>query len=260
MATKNALGANKSESKKRTTGLATIKAGDNKVRITFQDEDTVFDNGKNVKTFAYDDLPKTPKFTADSKDNDYFVVLSPDGDEIESIGPVEGVFTAKCIDLSRPKEDEDPEPFEVSPKNEKWDPYQAFLAFFEIQSGPFKKVKIPYFLHYKFEESKTDAGFAAWKGDPENKKATRLAQIIEFCEKLDVVAEPIEWPEDGNVLPTLLDRILENNKTVKIVVKKGYIDSLMSAYDEKEETEEEETPKVKSKKPVRESSDDDDEL
>lgn len=257
MASKNALSANKSESKKRTTGLATIKAGETKVRISFQDEETLFDNGKNVKAFAYDDLPKTPKLSNGSED-EYFVVLTSDGDEVESIGPVEGVFSARCLDLSRPSEDDDPEPFEVSPKNEKWDPYQAFLAFFEIQSGPFKKVRIPYFLHYKFEESKENPGFAAWKGDPENKKATRLAQIIEFCEKLDVVAEPIEWPEDGNILPTLLDRILENNKTVKIVVKKGYIDSLMSAHNEEAEEEaEEETPKAKNKKPVREDKEED---
>lgn len=264
MANKNVLSANKTESKKRATGVATVKAGEAKVRVTFRNEDTWFDNGKNSKTFAYDDLPKTPKISPNSEE-EYFVVLSPDKDEIQSFGPVEGVFTAKCVDLSRPNADEDPAPYEVTPKNEKWEAYLAFNAYFEIQSGSFKKLQIPYFLHYKFEESKTDEGMTAWKGDPENRKATRLHQLIEFCEKLNLVAEPIEWPEDGNILPVLLDRILENNKIVKIVVKNGYIESLMSAHkdedeDESENEDNESQRKAVSRKLSRRDDEDDEDL
>lgn len=238
MSAKNALKANKSESKKRVSGIATIKTGKDKARITFQDDNTQFDNGKNVKTFALDDLPRVPKLNPESED-DYFVVLNSDGDEVEVISPVEGVFQAQCVDLSRPNEDDDPAPFEVTPKKEGWASYLAFLAFFEITNGTFKKIKIPYFLHYKFSESKEDEGFAAWMGDPENRKATRLHQLIEFCEKLDLVSDAIEWPEDGNILPELLNRILKNKKIVKIVVKNGYIDSLMTAHPINDEPNEE---------------------
>lgn len=257
MATKNALSANKSESKKRVTGIASIKAGETKVRVTFQNEELVFDNGKNSKTFSYDDLPKSPKIVPNTEE-DYFVVLAPDRDEIQSIGPVEGVFSAKCVDLSRPNDDPDaePEPFEVNPKE--GDPYQAFNAFFEIQSGPYKKLKVPYFLHYKFEESREHAGMTAWSpgNDVWKGRQTHLGRLKEFCMKFNAVAEPIEWPEDGNILPILLERILESNETVKIVIKNGYIDSLMSVHNDEADNEDE-SPKTK-KKPSRQDNEDDD--
>lgn len=256
---RNALSANKPESQKRKSGIATIKVVEDNCKVTFQDDSVEFDTGKNSKKFPLEDMPKFPKLSEGEKD--YFVVLNGDADSVDSIGPVEGVFPAKFVgfNLGRADEDKDPAPFEKDSKNEKWPSYLAMLAFFEIQSGPFKRVRIPYFLHYKFEESSSDAGMAAWKGDPENRKATRLHQLIEFCEKLGLTDEPIEWPDDGNILPELQERGLDDPKTVRIVVKNGYMDSILSS-DGDEEEEEEEKPKAKApaKKKLHHDEDEED--
>src|SRR5581483_615729 len=264
MNTKNALSSNKSERKKRVAGVANIKGGDEKVRITFDNDEFVFDSGKNSKTLSYDDLPKIPKILPGS-DDDYFVVLSSDRDTVQSIGPVEGVFSARCVDLSRPKDDADPEPFEVNPKE--GEPYLAFNAFFEIQSGPFKKIRIPFFLHYKFEESRQFSGMAAWMdgNDVWKGRQTHLGRLKEFCERMEIVSEPIEWPEDGNILPVLLERLLENNKAVKIVVSNGYINSIVYSHrsDEQDENkieqieQEEKKPKSRKVPHVRKGEEDD---
>lgn len=243
---KNVLSGSKTETQKRKKGIATIKVVGEKCRVTFDDDAVEFDNGKNSKSFELDEMPKYPKLPEGSKS--YFVVLNQDADTVESIGPVEGVFPAHLVDFNRQDEDSDPAPLEKESTNEKWPPYQYFLAFFEITGGPYKKVKIPYFLHYKFEESSENPGETGWKGNPENRKATRLHQLIEFCEKLDLTDEPIKWPDDGNILPTLLERAEENPKSVKIVVKNGYIDSLLG--DSSEEAEDEDEP-TKAKAPVK---------
>lgn len=253
---KNALGANKSASEKRKKGIATIKVGDEKCRVTFEDDSIEFDNGKNYKSFKLEDMVRPPKLSEGEKK--YFVVLNPDGDSVESIGPVEGVFHAIFKDFNRADDDSDPAPLEKEPSNPKWQPYQFFLAFFEITSGPYKGLQIPQFLHYKFEESKTDEGMTAWKGDPENPKATRLHELVDFCLKLDLVSEPIPWPDDGNVLPAFYEKATENPKPVKLVIKDGYISSLLSE-DEDEEEEEEHAKAKAEKKPVKKTPRHDDE-
>lgn len=241
---KNAFDSNKSESQKRHKGIATIKVTGEKARVTFEDDAVEFDNGKNYKSFDLDDMPKLPKLEEGSKD--YFVILNPEADTVESIGPVEGLFQARFVEFNH-DEDEEPAPLDKESTNPKWPSYQYFLAFFEITKGAFKKIKIPYFLHYKFEESRNNPGFVAWKGDTENPKATRLHQLVEFCEKLHLADEPIEWPEDGNVLPAFQERAESNPVGVRILVKNGYIDSLLGAEDEEPEEDEEEEKPAKSK-------------
>lgn len=256
---KNALNANKGSSEKRKRGIATIKVVGDKCKVTFTDDSVEFDNGTNSKIFKLENMPRPPKLSEGEKD--YFVVLNQDADSVEVIGPVEGLFHARFKDFNRENDDADPAPLEKDPANEKWKPYQYFLAFFEVTKGGFKGLEIPYFLHYKFEENNKEPGVVAWKGDPENRKATRLHQLIEFCEKLDLVSEPIEWPEDGNILPVLYERATEHPKEVKILIKNGYIDSLLSVDEDEEDDEESPKPAKKpAKKSPPKSGDDDDDL
>lgn len=248
---KNALGYKKPEQNKRVSGVASFKAGDTKVRVTFQDDDKEFANGSNTEKFALADLQKKLRSLEPNSEGDYFIVLSSDGDEIDSIGPVEALVKAKLVDFSRPDGDEqDPRPIEKPTNyNGKEGSYQYFLAFFKVIAGEFKGNKVGKFLHYKFVDN--GDGQAVFLGDPSYAKATRLRELIEFCEKLGMVDEPIDWPEDGNILPVLLERGLAADKTVNLVIKNGYIDSIMSdkvSVSDDEEVDETPAPKKSAKK------------
>lgn len=221
-------------------GLAAVKVGKSAVKITFEE------SGDSFK-FTLDDLPSMPKLRPESEDT-YMVVLSSDQDAIEKIGPAEGHFPAHCVDFARPEEDADPVPVEgTSNYNGKETKYLRFTAFWEIISGKYKGLIVPQFLRYKFAEDSD--GKVMWDGNPSNPKATHLPKLVDFCEKtgcFDSETDLGEWPDDGNILPELLNRILGRDKQVDLVIKKGYItDLLASDYEDADDDEEEESSKAK---------------
>lgn len=243
----------------RTYGLATVKMSSNgaKVRVTFEK------TGESL-TFPKDALPSKPKIQPDSEDT-YMVVLTPEKDAIEKIGPAEGHFQAKCVDFGRPEEGADPEPKDASYERDgKTIEYRKFTAYFEVLAGRYKGQIIPHFLRYKFTEDA--AGNAGWEGRPDAPNAIHLPRLIEFCEKTGCVETAIEWPEDGNILPILLDRILKADRTVDLVVKDGFIAAILAVdYEDAEEDEEKDenapAPKAKkSSKPAPKQDDDEDEF
>lgn len=226
-----------------TYGLATVKVGKQAAKVTF------LEGGKSFK-FSLDDLPPIPKLPTESEDT-YMVVLNPDGDMVDKIGPAEGHFTAVFEDFTRSEDGAEPAPQEkTSTYNGKETTYLRFTALFKIVSGRYKGVVVPHFLRYKFAEG--DNGETIWDGDPSNPKAIHLPRLVEFCEKLGAVDEPIEWPSDGNILPELLRRIKAANRKVDLVIKKGYIDSVLAS------DYEDEPVKKSSKKAVKEDDEEED--
>jgi hypothetical protein len=280
----NALGYNKTEYKKQVQGLAVIKSGKDKCSITFLnnkpehvEHPLEFDNGESKKIFLLKDLPKTPTIPTNSEDT-YFVKLNKDGDEVESISPADGVYTAQVMDMSRPEKDADPAPYLKKPYNPKFDEYLAFNVYWKVVEGDFKGSILNQFLHYSsgdkpfFAESKDTPGYANW-GMSVTEKATWLPLLQEFCLKNDCVGKPIEWPEDGNVLPELLSRILSNKKKIKLFVKDGYVKEFVGSSERQtrivndDELDDEPTPKSKkatvskakpvAKKSAKKNSDED---
>lgn len=219
---KNVLAYKPKESKKNPQGVARVSVGKNKARITFSDEnDAVFDDGEKTRDFALADLPKYPKLTDGTK-GEYFVKLSKDAEEVLSIGPVMGVFSGYIVDMSRPNgEDSDVGFYRITPSNEQYQPYDAINFYLEPADGPFKGVRQSLFMHYKFRDND---GVAGWDGNPENKQAKWLPRLVKVCEAADLVSEPIEWPSDNNICPTLLDRAINAHKKLTWMVKDGYVD------------------------------------
>jgi len=242
------------ETAKSPMGIATIKVGETgkMVKVTFED-------GSIDKKFERDDLPEYPK---NLKSGKYFVVLSNDKSEVTRIAPanLSVPVTVKCIDFVRPEEGADPEPREY--KNEKKNySYRAFIALLEIQEGFFKNCQVPLFLHYKFIDD--GSGMAGFKGNISS--SPRLAQLVEFLEFTGALDEPLEW--EDNILPALLNRIKVNKREFKIIIKKGYVDSLLECeydFEDDFEGEDEKSSTASStKKDVEEDddfSDDDDDL
>lgn len=211
---------------KKTYGLATIQVGTEgkKARVTFLDSQDHYD-------FGMDAFPRTPKLERGSKDT-FMVVLSADKTEVEKVGPSDGTFHAKVVEISRPEEGADPAPYQVEKVVKTGDKagqkysYMEFKLFFEIQRGRFKGVQIPCWLHYLWEQDPDDPEFTRWKGDVSNPNAKHLPRLVDVSEQVGAVDSPIEWPEDGNILPVYFDRILKADKMVMLVIKKGFIDTV----------------------------------
>jgi hypothetical protein len=130
------------------------------------------------------------------------------------------------------------------------------------------------FLGYKFADDGT--GMAAFAGSPE--KGFRTAQLMEFCEYTGVTEEPMEYSE--NMLPEILSRIKRAKRDFQVIIKNGYVESMLKAddyveYPEEnvddeldterdfpadEEEFEEETPRKKSVKEADDEFVEDDEL
>lgn len=211
---------------KKTYGLATIQVGNEgkKARVVFVDSQDQYD-------FGMDALPRSPKLERGSKDT-YMVVLSSDKTEVEKIGPADGSYHAKVVEISRPEEGADPAPYLVEKTVRTGDKagqkysYMEFKLFFEVQRGRFKGVQIPCWLHYLWEQDPDDPENTRWRGDPSNPNAKHLPRLVDVSEQVGAVSSPIEWPEDGNILPVYFDRILKADKMVILVIKKGYIDTV----------------------------------
>lgn len=237
---KNTMGFRANQAK--VYGLATVKVGKSSAKITFEE------SGDEYK-FSLDDLPSKPKLHPESEDT-YMVVLTAEKDAVEKIGPAEGRVQAHCIDFARTEEGADPAPVEgTSNYQGKETKYLRFTALWEVLTGKYKGLVIPHFLRYKLEEGPD--GMTQWQGNPNNPNATHLPKLIDFCEKTGVFDEEPnlgEWPDDGNVLPLMLERIQAADKHVDLVIKKGYISDLLALdYEDADEDEEEVKPKSKAK-------------
>lgn len=224
MAGKNALGFGGSANSTWKKGEALFKFVEDKGRVKIKLDGTVYVIKENM-------LPDIPEKISEKEE--YFVELrlDEDGEEVEevvSIRPVQWMgLKMKCVDFTR-NESEEPAPYEkTATYNGKEVTYQAFTAFMECLDGEFKGVKFPYWMHYKFENDGT--GMARWAGNIENKKATRLRQCVEFFVMMGAVEEPIEWPDDGNILPELLARIKAAGVVVETAGKEGYITEMIPA-------------------------------
>lgn len=249
----------------QTAGMATIKVGETFALVTFEDGSKEFDNGTNKKKIKLEDMPKFPKL-ASGTEKRYRVRLNKEGDMIDSLFPAEGHFVAKVIDAGRRKEkDSEPEPYEKvfglgTPKESR---HLEFYVTYKVTKQAMKGATAPYFLHYKFDDN--GQGFATFTGNPDNPKATRLLQLVDWCNKHGVIDEQISWPEDGNIVPELLDRAIEADREVELIVKDGYIKELLTIgdYEESDIDNPVVEPKAKApatKKVVKKDDDGDDDL
>jgi hypothetical protein len=269
MAKTGALGQRPANSyEKKLVGIVTVKTGESKAKFTLVDDNKTFNGGSKSLTVALDDLPKHPKLQRnDNNGKELRIRMNSEGTEVEALTPVTGVFDMKLIDLgSREEKDDDPMPYERvfdegGPKESR---HLEFFAVYQIVNGLFKDVKLPaYYLHYKFEED--EDGMTRFAGNTENKKATRLHQLVDWGNMHGLWEQPIAW-DDDTILPELLERALEKDVIVRGVFKDGYIRELLPSedagnpYGEEEDDDDlsdevdemlDETPKKKEKvKPV----------
>lgn len=254
-----ALGHRETEFKKKLVGIVEVRTGEKVAELTLIEEGKKFANGKTSLRVDLKDLPKRPALQPNQKTpKQYRVRMNQDGDAVESLGPVRGMFRLRLVDLGkRPSEDGDPAP-QVKTWNQgtpKENSQLEFFAVYEFVDGPFKGVQTPgYNLRYCFEENPNDEGWTQFSGNPENPKATRIRQTVEWGQTHgNIWSEPIPWNSDdvdgidnkvielygelgnngqfANILPTILERALEADEEVNGVFDKGYIQNIQPVED-----------------------------
>lgn len=246
---------------RKWVGIVKAKAGENFVKFTSVDvirdqkgEETVkpFPNGETEIKLKISDLPKIGRrvIGPGMETRSFRVRFNEDGDEIEEVGPVNGLFQAKLVELG-PKKKESPAAPYVKFYNKGKDNENSYLEFFavyQITDGVFKGLNLPaYKLHYKFEgvpEGEEDEGLTRFD-TVDSPKASQLHKLQSWAEVHgDILDEPIPWNPDessdvpneildcfsdsheceyANILPILEERALDADRDVSVVLERGYI-------------------------------------
>ena len=226
----------KESDSKGDNGIAALTWSDTKCKIEFEELDTVY-------KVLREDLPEyAQEWSLDAA----FVTMNGDNETVFSMRPVSGVFTVRTTGFSRQGDaDEPPAPQQ---RTGKYGVYYTFNALLEIVKGKFQGAIYPFYLYYKFADYD---GVVGIKGDG--------ASSMKLMDYLDCVGvwEEGEIEFDDNILPVLEKRIKKAKKMFQIVVKKGYVESVLEVEVETdEEPEPEEEEEVKPKKKQKAEDDD----
>lgn len=176
--------------------------------------------------FAADKIPTNIK--GKKLSGEWMFAMNAKKDTIYSMIPAEGAFKAKFDSFATGKDEKLPQPHHITgpatnAQGQKYNKdYWQFTANCRIIDGDYEGFSIPYFLRYdpffmSEDEGKQIAGI----------KVTKHGEkLLEFLDTVGVLTEPMPWSD--NLLPALQKRILKADRTFTIVVKKGYIDSVIS--------------------------------
>lgn len=260
MAKNNAFGYNESEMNSSWfsgVGEFTFNENQSKVKVVVTDR-----KGKS-ETFKFSAklLPDVPKEIDPDEEYGISLRLDDDGDveEVETIYPANWMGEiVKPVDIS--KQDDLPTPITIEGKSKGGGDYsyQMFIVHLEMQEGEFKGATIPYWLKYAFMER--EDGMTQFSGNPDNPKATRVRECVNFCVHTGCVEEDIEWPDDGNILPELWARIEDRGALLNTSGKDGQIETVLPAENAKPEKEEKKKKNKKSKAKKADDDFDDDEF
>ena len=202
---------------KGDNGVASVSWSDTKCKIAFEELDTVY-------KVLREDLPE---YAQGWDLSEAFVTMDGSNETVFSIRPVSGVFTVKTNGFSRQGDgDEPPAPQQ---RTGKFGIYYTFNALLEIVKGKFKGAIYPYYLYYKFSDYE---GVVGIKG--EGASSIKLMDYLDCAGAWD--AGELEY--DDNILPALEKRIKVAHKQFQIVVKKGYVESVLEVEIEDDEPEE----------------------
>lgn len=252
---------------KRFVGIVLVKTGENVAQFTSIDSYKDGKTGKDVKKLFPNetdtlkvkiaDLPKEARRVIKPNDKagkQFRVRLNEDGDGVEAVQPVSGMFTVKLVELGPHKKDQPPVPYvKTFSKEGKDNSHLEFYASYEVTDGAFKGVILPaYNMHYKFEQSEEEDGMTQFD-TVDNPQASQLHKLQDWAAVHGNILEtPIAWNTDdvdgvdnavleayaekhkcefANILPELQERALEADREVNVIIEKGYIKSVQEIVD-----------------------------
>lgn len=247
---------------KRFVGIVSVKTGENVAQFTSIEvmkdgKKKLFPNETDTLKVKLDELPKEARRVIKPNDKtgkQFRVRLNEDGDGVEAVQPVSGMFTAKLVELGPHKKDQPPVPYvKTFSKDGKDNSHLEFYASYEVTDGVFKGVILPaYNMHYKFEQSEEEDGMTQFD-TVDNPQASQLHKLQDWATVHgDILETPIAWNTDdvdgvdnsilevysekhtcdfANVLPELQERALETDREVNVIIEKGYIKSIQAIVD-----------------------------
>lgn len=215
------------------SGKATVQVKKNdegkitKVRVKFDETEDSF-------IIPIDDCSEEVKGYVQS--GEFKVRLGKDGKSLVAMSPWSGLYEVHVKDFAHQK-DKLPVPQVKTGKtgDQSWS-YQYFLPLLEVTEGDCKGMIISYFLKYLFESEEIEyegkkvlvAAFA-------HPKSPSYAPLVEFFEVTGMIDIPIPW--EDNILPRVLKRILRKDNHFKVLVKKGFVDSIYEENSSKPDNE-----------------------
>lgn len=278
---------------KKWVGLVEVITGESTAKFTAietnkEGKKKLFPGDETSIRIKIDELPKPARrvIKANMKEPKRFRIrLNEDGDAVETVTPVTGVFPGKLVGLG-PKDKNGnykliEKVYNKGESNE--NSHLEFLSIYEVINTPWLSgVELPgYYLHYKFEgvpEGEEDEGFTRFD-TVDSPQASQLHRLQDWSAVHgNILDEPILWPDDGIILETLEERALANDRLVNLVFEKGYIKSVQAqenygddgsdeeidakfpAKKDEDEVVEVKAKKPVTKKPIKRHADVDDEL
>jgi len=162
-----------------------------------------------------------------------YVRMSGDGKKIYQISPWSGMYVGKFSNFLAAK-DEIPAPKTYIGSD--WE-YRYFTSLIVITEGEFKGAKLPYMLHYYFDETEENGKSIVQYDHPKSKYT---AQLSEFCDVFGVW-EKGPMPYKDNILPMLQKRLLAEDIKVKMIIKNGNINTFFASNEPDTETVDEDS-------------------
>lgn len=207
-----------------------ILVGQETVRLNFLDKIEADGLAESVKV-NLEDLPNVPTLPkAGTLIAEVQVLFDPKKKKVISINPFSGRFNAKATELGPKDQDKVTPVFRVKPKAfDNGNDDIVFWCEYVITADPdnnglFVGCKPRFHLKYKFFNQD---GMVSIEGNPENSKATRVRQLLEWGNAHGIFDVDMAWPGSGNVLPGLQYRLqVENTQEVQIELDGGYINKV----------------------------------
>lgn len=197
-------------------GLVQIK--DNEVLVM------LFEPEKDVKKFriSRDKCPSYVKKSR-SKDDYWMLDVAANGSRMNSQRPMDGMFDVRVKEFAH-RNNADPQ-IRI---NQQYGS-KSFVVILEILSGYEKGMTIPFILPFFFapvEEMVNDQKFTVvgWENHPKSSKMPILQDWAKYTGLFE--RGPIKWSD--NVLPVFAKRVADNNRGFRVVLKDGWVTSLMS--------------------------------
>lgn len=107
--------------------------------------------------------------------------------------------------------------------------YQSMTANLVVTEGDFKDIVIPYFLRYLYMEMDYDGKKVA--AVKTSSKSVHAPKLLEFMEATGLTAEDDLPPFSDNVLPFLQQHMLAKDKTFKVIMKNGWVETVLGSDD-----------------------------
>lgn len=215
-----------SESKWRS-GVTSFKdLGSGKLKLKC---DVWTPDGTHEEIYEFSDkvLPDTPKAISTEVGYYYTVFLLDESlSEIERFDRITPNRFAELlvlpVEMTRPSSDEPPAAYGPDSYGR-----EKINVFLEIQEGEFAGQRVKYNLLHKFTKGPNNlAMFDFTEKTLQDSKSTRIQEFFEFWVTLTEVFTPewpLEWPDDGNVYPELLARLLDKRPYLRITGKGAFV-------------------------------------